>query len=58
MNTREIENIKKKSMLYLDVNSNTKNNVIHSELMILTKNILQKSTKKNLIVIVLENSNN
>lgn len=53
---KDLDAIRKQSLLSLELNSNTRSNIVQSELIKFTQNVKKLSTKKNLILFVIEKS--
>jgi ABC-type hemin transport system substrate-binding protein len=54
MNTRELEQLKKKSIHYVELSSDYKDQVIQSHLNELSKVVKKEVKRKNLVVLVVE----
>ena len=55
MTNKELERMKKESLIYLEMNKDTKTNVTQQQLTKLMSDIKRLSPQKNLVVMVVEN---
>jgi ribosomal 50S subunit-associated protein YjgA (DUF615 family) len=56
MNPKELEQLKKKSLHHIELNSDLKNNFIQSQLNELNRIAKEKAKRKRLLIIVIEDS--
>jgi len=54
MNEKDVEGLKKKSLVHLECSKDTKNNITNGEIERMAREIKMLATKKNIVVIVLE----
>ena len=54
MNDKDVEGLKKKSLVHLECSKDTKNNITNVEIERMAREIKILATKKNIVVIVLE----
>ena len=54
MNDKDVEGLKKKSLVHLECSKDTKNNITNVEIDKMAREIKMLATKKNIVVFVLE----